>query len=133
MPTADKERERARKRRYYWRHRDRLKLARVENQDAAPPAASRVLGVARTYAELVAILRQRRLELDRSQLENDALAGLQDGYTGKLEIGAVKHGRTMGRISTERWLRGLGVALLVIQDGPRPRRPKAPRRRPAKG
>lgn len=132
MSTDAKEAERARKRRYYWRHRERLKQARVENQDAPAVSAGAVLGVARTYAELVAILKQRRIELDRSQLENDAIAGLQDGYTGKLEIGAVPHGRTMGRISTELWLRGLGVSLLVILDAPPPPPRQATRRRPAK-
>lgn len=133
MSSDSKEAERARKRRYYWRHRDRLKAERVENQDAAIPAASRVMGVARTYADLMALLRQRREELGRSQLENDAFSGLQDGYTGKLEIGPERGGRAMGRMSTERWLRGLGLVLMVVVDQPKPAAAaRTPRKRPSR-
>ncbi len=44
-------------------------------------------GAIRTSDDLIAVLRARRMDLGLSHLDVDDLAGLQDGYTGKIECG----------------------------------------------
>lgn len=69
----------------------------------------------RTYKELREALAARRRALGWSQLECDYKSGLQDQYTGKLEIGT----RCLGEMSMAVLLETLGVDLLVApRDGP---------------
>ena len=86
---------------------------------------NRILGEAETYDELAAILAARREALGLSQMELGLIAGLQDGYVAKLEIGhrgdmarrtRKRAGRTAGPMSLYVWLKALGVKLLVVED-----------------
>ena len=56
---------------------------------AAQPQAApgSVVAVAQSYEEIVAAIGTRRQELRLSQLAVDEIAGLQTGYTGKIECG----------------------------------------------
>lgn len=76
----------------------------------------RVIGEAEDYDQLRAILIGRRRALKLSQLALDNKAGLQEGYTGKLEIGKDRGGRNMGPVSTALWLGALGVRIVVVID-----------------
>jgi len=84
-----------------------------------------ILGEAETYDELAAILAARREALGLSQMKLGLIAGLQDGYVAKLEIGhkgdlarrtRKRAGRTAGPMSLYVWLKALGVKLVVVQD-----------------
>lgn len=61
----------------------------------------------RTMEDLVAALRARRMELGLSHLDVDDAAGLQGGYTGKIECGD----RNLGPLSFAGLLGALGVVL----------------------
>lgn len=71
-------------------------------------------GVASNYSELVWLLRQRRQAAGMSQLELDHTAGLQDGYTSKLEQPDAIYGRRAVYPMFDLWLAGLGVGLMVV-------------------
>jgi len=71
-------------------------------------------GVARTYGELIYLLREHRYSLGLSQLDVDHIAGLQDGYTGKLEQPNKHYGRRAVHPMFNLWLGGLGVGLMVV-------------------
>ena len=75
----------------------------------------------RTYKELRETLAARRRALGWSQLECDYKSGLQDQYTGKLEIGT----RCLGEMSMAVLLETLGLDLLVAPRDGRPARPEA--------
>lgn len=69
----------------------------------------------RTMEDLVAALRARRMELGLSHLDVDDAAGLQGGYTGKIECGD----RNLGPLSFAGLLGALGVVLrLECAAGP---------------
>jgi hypothetical protein len=70
--------------------------------------------VIRTYAELVAALREHRLALGLSQLECDCRSGLQNGYVGKLECWQSPHGRGMSMKSLDGVLGVLGLGILLV-------------------
>lgn len=83
--------------------------------------ARREIGRAKKLEELIALLAKRRRDLGLAQIDLDDLAGFQDGYTGKLEVGGVpRGGRNPGTWSLPRWLRALGVELAVIEVDPNP-------------
>lgn len=63
----------------------------------------------RTYRDLTQALAARRRQLGLTQLECDARAGLQDQYTGKLEIGT----RHLGKLSLPMLCAALEVDILV--------------------
>lgn len=63
----------------------------------------------RDLDELRAAFVARRRELGMTQLECDARAGLQDGYTGKWEAGI----KGLGRVSLGCLLGALGLRLMV--------------------
>jgi len=109
--------DRERKRRYWQNHKVKLNEKRLaaRREKALPPPGPQVLGTASTYDELVGLLAARRRALGERQLAIDYISGMQDGYTGKLEIGRERGGRTMGRITTALWLAGLGVQLQVVE------------------
>ena len=71
----------------------------------------RIVGLAVTYAELRALIKKRRIELGLSQLAFDQLAGLPDGYTGKIECGK----RHLGEQSFEQVARALGVSVGLMR------------------
>ncbi|MCW5695327.1 MAG: hypothetical protein KIS96_01200 [Bauldia sp.] len=77
--------------------------------------APRILGLANNYEDFARILAARRRALGKPQLEIDHIAGLQDGYTGKLEIGGRRGGRNAGRVSLFLWLQALGVTIAVVE------------------
>lgn len=80
------------------------------------------LALCRDYRGLMGALKARRLALGWTQLEVDERAGLQDGYTGKLEAWDRDNGRRLGPLSMGLLLEALGVSLLVVElcpPGPR--------------
>ena len=69
------------------------------------------LGVVTEYAHLRQLIAERRRELGLRQLEVDDLAGVQSGYTGKIECGL----RSMGDMSMGALLGALGLHLVVMR------------------
>jgi len=94
------------------RHRKRRLRARDRWRKTAAGRAWAEMRV-RTLEELILAFRARREELGLSQLELDDLAGLQDGYTGKIEAGPVR-GRSFGEVSLPLILDALGVRLVLV-------------------
>ena len=78
------------------------------------PVTEPAKGVASNYSELVWLLRHRRNSIGMSQLELDHTAGLQDGYTSKLEQPDEVYGRRAVYPMFDLWLSGLGVGLMVV-------------------
>lgn len=76
-----------------------------------------------TYRQLMDALKRRRLQLGMTQMEADDVAGLQDGYTGKLEVWDRDNGRRLGPVSLDLLLSAyhLGIQLVVVRPG-KPRR-----------
>lgn len=72
---------------------------------------SDIVGVAIDYPQLRALIAARRRELGLRQLEVDDMAGLQGGYTGKLECGD----RHFGDMSLGSLLGALGVGLALVR------------------
>lgn len=72
-----------------------------------------------SYRQFMDALKRRRIQLGLSQMEMDDRAGLQDGYTGKLEVWDRDSGRRLGPVSFDLLLEGLGLAVAVV---PRPGR-----------
>lgn len=73
-----------------------------------------------SYDQLRQAVARRRKALGLTQLDLDDLAGVQDGYTGKLECGA----RHFGPLSLGLILQALGVELVlqpVRHDPPQPK------------
>ena len=69
------------------------------------------LGVVTEYKHLRELIAARRRELGLRQLEVDDLAGVQSGYTGKIECGL----RSMGDMSMGALLGALGLHLIVMR------------------
>lgn len=82
------------------------------------------LAVTSNYDGLVGLMKSRREELGLTCNDVDALAGLQDGYTGKVECFPNHHHRTLGIVSLPLMLGALGLALAVVKVEP----PKAVRK-----
>lgn len=80
-----------------------------------------VLSATVPLTDLVAALRDRRRLLGLPQLTVDAIAGLPDGYQGKLEASltnpAAKNARGIGRESLPLVLGALKLRLAVVPDG----------------
>ncbi|MFG1247281.1 hypothetical protein [Xanthobacter flavus] len=76
-----------------------------------------------TYRQLMDALIRRRRQLGLSQMEADDIAGLQDGYTGKLEVWDRDNGRRLGPVSLDLLLSAynLGIQLVALRPG-KPRR-----------
>jgi len=73
------------------------------------------LAVCITYRQFMDALRKRRIGLGLSQMEVDDRAGLQDGYTGKLEVWDRDSGRRLGPVSFDLLLEALGLAVAVVR------------------
>lgn len=69
-----------------------------------------VLARVDSYEALRLALIARRYSLGLPQLEVDAISGLQDGYTAKLERGS----KRLGEVSMSCLLGALGLELLVV-------------------
>lgn len=69
----------------------------------------------REYGDLIDALRARRKALGLSQRELDDRAGLQEGYTSKLEAWRSHSGRGLGPASLPRILQALGIGIAVIE------------------
>lgn len=72
-----------------------------------------IIGVAVSYDDLRRILRERRQALGLTHLQTDEIAGLQSGYTGKLEIGT----KNFGPMSLSCMIGALGVKIVVVPAG----------------
>lgn len=77
-----------------------------------------VSDVIKSYDEFVAAMRNRRDALNLPANEADALGGLEEGYTNKLENYGKDYGRGMGVDSFPRWLGGMRVGIILV-DLPR--------------
>lgn len=105
---AERQRKARERRRRYWRkHKDDLNKKRR--------AARRL--IISSYPALAKAARERREALGLSQLGLDAAAGMADGHTGKLEIGAARGkgwGRYPGVVGTQVWFDALDMTLQVV-------------------
>lgn len=72
----------------------------------------------RDYATFVKVLTAYRLIHGLSQREVDELAGLDDGYVGKLENFDRSWGRVAGPISMTCWIQAVGASFLPIMGEP---------------
>jgi hypothetical protein len=70
-----------------------------------------IIGTVATYADLRALVAARRKELGLSQLDVDEIAGVQSGYTGKVECGT----RHFGDLSFGAILGALGLTVGVMR------------------
>ncbi|SDQ99320.1 hypothetical protein SAMN05519103_00335 [Rhizobiales bacterium GAS113] len=73
-------------------------------------SAVEIIARAASYDQLCEILIARRKQLGLSQMAVDHIAGLQDGYTAKIEVFHKK----MGRLSLTLLLGALGVDLALV-------------------
>ncbi|WP_421611645.1 helix-turn-helix transcriptional regulator [Agrobacterium tumefaciens] len=85
-----------------------------------------VSDVIQTYEDFVKAMRNRRNALDLPANEADALGGMEEGYTNKLENYGKPYGRGMGVETFPRWLGGMRVGIVLVAL---PRRPHAKRKR----
>jgi predicted transcriptional regulator len=67
--------------------------------------------VIREYSDLRKALAGRRRDLGLSQLATDEIAGVQSGYTAKLEVGI----KNFGEMSLSSVLGALGLVLVAIE------------------
>lgn len=71
-----------------------------------------------TVEDLIRRLRARRIALGLSQIAVDAIAGLADGYTAKVEVvltnPGAKNARSIGRESLPLLLGALGLVMAVV-------------------
>jgi hypothetical protein len=72
------------------------------------------LQTAKSYYELVELLRMRRIRLGLPQLEVDQIAGFQDGYCGKLERPLSSYGRHARWTILEYWMETLDVQIALL-------------------
>lgn len=72
-------------------------------------------GIARNYGELVAMLVARRVSIGLSQERLDEVAGMQPGYSGKLENPTHPlSGRAAVNASFDLWLGGLDIGIAIV-------------------
>ncbi len=84
-------------------------------------------GIVTRYAQFVWLAKRAREAAGVSQLELDAMAGFQDGYTGKLEQPDAQYGRSAVMPTFDAWLSALaelGLRLTVTIDAKATRRLK---------
>jgi predicted DNA-binding transcriptional regulator AlpA len=84
-----------------------------------------VSDIIRNYGDLVQAMRKRRAALSLTHMEVDRLAGLQEGYAGKLENWPKEYGRAAGAEILPLWLGGLRVGIILVDL---PRRPYVKRK-----
>lgn len=116
-----------------------FRLSELEAWDARrgapedPPETAKghpiVSDVIMTYADFVKAMTKRRLELDMTSIELDARAGMQEGYSNKLEnygrrVAGGKEGRGIGPETFPLWLGGLRVGVVLVDLPRHPYRPK---------
>ena len=85
---------------------------RTDDRSGGPEQPLDIIGTVRNYADLRALVAARRKELDLTQLEVDDLAGVQSGYTGKIECGA----RNFGEMSFDAIMGALGLSVALMSD-----------------
>ncbi len=83
-----------------------------------------VSGPISDYGDLVEALRKQRERLKMTVMEVDAVTGMQEGYTNKLENWGRPYGRGAGPEILPLWLGGLRTALVLVELPRRPRRLK---------
>ena len=76
------------------------------------------------YKQFVAALTKRRGELKLSCMELDMIAGMQEGYSNKLENYDRPNGRGLGKDAFPLWLGGLRVGIVLVDLPRRPYRLK---------
>lgn len=116
---------RERSRRYKRNNRPKVNKYQRDYRRSRSRSALKELAIVQNYDELRAVLTKRRRDLGLSQWEVDQISGMQDGYTGKLEIGRADKkaeggtrstGREAGKVSLYLWLKALGLKLVVIEE-----------------
>lgn len=105
---------------------DRLQLGEIIETVPEALGMPIVSDVIQTYEDFVKAMRSRRDALNLPAIEADALGGLQEGYTNKLENYGKSYGRAMGVDTFPRWLGGMRVGIVLVAL---PRRPHIKRKR----
>lgn len=100
--------------RHATKRRRLLDKVRQRRLRAKRKAKAEALYGIRTYEELIHALKVYRQSLGISQEFLNQIAGFQDGYVNKLEVGYKEGGRGMGAMSMTTWLDALGVRLAVV-------------------
>jgi predicted DNA-binding transcriptional regulator AlpA len=113
-------------RRLYWRQSEILGWElRREGIDPDMPQSIRgypvISGPISDYGDLVEVLRKQREKLKMTVMEVDAVTGMQEGYTNKLENWGRDYGRGAGPETLTLWLGGLRAALVLVELPKRPR------------
>ncbi len=117
-------------RRLYWRENELMDwdLRQQGIDPKLPPSAAGypvISGPIGDYSDLVEALRKQRERLKLSVMEVDAITGLQEGYTNKLENWGRPYGRGAGPEILQLWLGGLRTALVLVELPKRPRNLRA--------
>ncbi|MDJ1633202.1 helix-turn-helix transcriptional regulator [Rhizobium rhizogenes] len=117
-------------RRLYWRRSEILgwELRREGIDPDLPNAVAGlqvVSGPISDYGQLVAALIKQRQRLKMTCMEIDAVSGMQEGYTNKLENWGQSYGRGAGPEILSLWIGSLRTALVLVELPRRPRRTKA--------
>ncbi|KQT96958.1 helix-turn-helix transcriptional regulator [Rhizobium sp. Leaf453] len=116
-------------RRYYYREIEvfRWEMRKAGYDPDMPPTLATmepVSGVVTDYEQFVDALTKRRSAMKMSCIELDALSGMQEGYSNKLENYGRPNGRGMGPEVFPLWLGGLRVGIVFVDLPRRPRRLK---------
>ena len=74
-----------------------------------------LIGVATSYAELIALIERRRCELGLTFLDMDERAGLATSHYSHLVGWDGKHGRNLGPATLPRVLGALGIGIAIVE------------------
>ena len=118
------------RRRLYFKLADLEAWERLQgaHDNGSPPEAFGrpiVSDIIQSYEDFVAAMRSRRESLKLPIVEADALGGLQEGYTNKLENWHRSYGRGIGPAVFPGWLGGMRVGIILVDL---PRRPHIKRK-----
>ncbi|KRB61594.1 hypothetical protein ASE04_21160 [Rhizobium sp. Root708] len=113
------------RRRNYFKLSDLVAWEEGNGADYSPPTANGLPIVSDTiqdYKSFVRAMVLRRQALGLPCTELDMLAGMQEGYTSKLENFGRPQGRGMGPEAFPLWLGGLRVGIILVDLARRPYR-----------
>ena len=116
-------------RRFYWKLSDLLEWERARGADHSTKPETAlglpvVSDVIQDYSDFVKAMARRRTDIKLSCLESDAIGGMQEGYTNKLENWRQSYGRGMGPEVFPLWLGSMRVGIVLVDLPRRPRQSK---------